>query len=92
MHPGHATARYEFIPITSGVVHARLETLGEGVRDAGLPVEPTFTPDAAPPVTPDAAPRTEWRPPPPRIAPDAAEATDAAGEPTQRPGGAGPEP
>jgi hypothetical protein len=89
-YANHVTAHYQFIPITNGVVHARLEPLGAGVLDAGLPIEPAFVPDAAPTSPPDAAPRTEWRPPP-RVAPDAAEAPDA-GEPTSRPGGAGPAP
>jgi hypothetical protein len=34
--PRHAVARYRFVPITSGVVHARLEPIAEDV-DAGVP-------------------------------------------------------
>ena len=60
---GYAFARYRFVPITSGVVHARLEPIGED-GDAGVPPAPEpaapapFTP-AAPPAAPppDAAPR-----------------------------------
>jgi hypothetical protein len=33
--PGHATARYRFVPITSGVIHARLEPIAEE-PDAGV--------------------------------------------------------
>ena len=87
-YANHVTAHYQFIPITNGVVHARLEPLAAGVTDAGEPMEPT-PPDAAPAPPPDAAPRTEWRPPP-RIVPDAAEAP--AVEPPARPTGTGPEP
>jgi hypothetical protein len=33
---GHAVARYRFVPITSGVIHATLEPIIEA-RDAGVP-------------------------------------------------------
>ncbi len=68
--PNFALARYRFVPITSGVLHATLErvSLGES-PDAGLEpiIAPKLAPDAAiapPPtvLTPDAA----------RIEPDAA--------------------
>jgi hypothetical protein len=36
--PGYAFARYRFVPITSGIVHARLEVLAEDT-DAGVPAE-----------------------------------------------------
>jgi hypothetical protein len=56
--PGHAIARYRFVPITSGTIHARLERVSDDV-DAGVPppevVLPQLRPDAAPSVTPDAA-------------------------------------
>jgi hypothetical protein len=61
--PGYAFARYRFVPITSGVVHARLEVLADD-NDAGVPAEMMrFVPDAAP----DPAPRApEPRAPGPR--------------------------
>jgi hypothetical protein len=57
--PGYSIARYRFAPITSGVVHGRLEKMGDG--DAGVPEIPQ--PDVARPE------------PPPRPAPPAAPAT-----------------
>jgi hypothetical protein len=82
--PNYALARYRFVPITSGVLHATLErvSLGEA-PDAGLEpiIAPKFAPDAAiapPPtvLTPD-APRIE------RAELDAAPSIDAApNEPT----------
>lgn len=86
--PNYALARYRFVPITSGVLHATLErvSLGE-TPDAGLEpiIAPKFAPDAAvapPPtvLTPDAAraePRTEPRAEPriePRIDPTKSDA------------------
>jgi hypothetical protein len=35
MRRGHATARYRFVPVTSGVIHARLERMSEE-PDAGV--------------------------------------------------------
>jgi hypothetical protein len=43
--PGYAFARYRFVPITSGVVHARLELLTND-PDAGVPPEMMRAPDA----------------------------------------------
>ena len=51
---GYAFARYRFVPITSGVIHARLEPIGEDA-DAGVPPAPTH-PNVAPPFTPTAPP------------------------------------
>jgi len=53
----HAVARYRFVPIQSGVVHARLEPVAvDEIHDGGVPPEmappPTFTPDAAPVMPP----------------------------------------
>jgi len=73
---GHATARYRFVPVTSGVIHGHLEPVAEEANDAGVPppevVPRPLTPPPAPTtlVTPvDAAPR------PP--APDAPAPVDA---------------
>jgi len=78
--PGHAVARYRFVPITSGVIHARLEPISDDQADAGVadppPGIPVMTPppppvpiDAAPPPPPiDAA---AIAPPPTVITPDA---------------------
>ena len=59
---GYAVARYRFVPVSSGVVHARLEHVTEDHIDAGAePVLVVPRPDAvvvAPPatvLTPDAA-------------------------------------
>lgn len=51
--PGHTIARYRFIPVTSGVVHGRLEPI-EVPRDAGLAprIAPALAPDAGEPVAP----------------------------------------
>lgn len=63
---GHATARYRFVPITSGVLHAQLRPVGEEAQGSALEpvIAPKLVPDAAvpaAPVVPDAAPA----PPPP---------------------------
>lgn len=66
--PGHAVARYRFVPITSGVVHARLEPISEETPDAGV---------APAPLAPGPAPVTQADPIPPgipAITPDAAPA------------------
>ena len=54
---GHAIARYRFVPISSGTIHARLVPISDDV-DAGVP-----PPEVVPPV---------MRPDVPRLAPDAA--------------------
>ncbi len=51
--PSHAVARYRFVPITSGVIHARLEPISDDV-DAGVPMEPPGIPVLAPVVPVDA--------------------------------------
>lgn len=38
--PGHAMARYRFIPVTSGTIHGRLEKLRVELPDAGPPPGP----------------------------------------------------
>ncbi|HEU0035688.1 MAG TPA: hypothetical protein VFQ53_33985 [Kofleriaceae bacterium] len=88
---GHAVARYRFVPLQSGVVHARLEAIAEEALDGGL------EPQIAPTLAPDAA--VVAPPPPPTVltpvpAVDAGAATvpDAATvTPPLRPG-AGPQP
>ena len=81
----HAVARYRFVPVASGVVHARLERIVEETPvDAGAPrevvrPEPKAPPTVLAPVTPvlDAAV--------PTVAPD-------AGAPAVPPTGPGPQP
>jgi hypothetical protein len=58
--PGYAFARYRFVPITSGVVHARLEVLTDDT-DAGVPPEMMRVPDAP---APEPRPRTPTATPP----------------------------
>ena len=82
VRPGYTVARYRFVPVQSGLIHARLEPVGDDHPDGGLGVEvaPVFTPDAAavspPPtvITPSAPPA------PPAPAPPAIDASpfDAA--------------
>jgi hypothetical protein len=81
--PGHALARYRFVPTSSGVVHARLERiLTDTTADAGVPAapvppappapRPAPPPDAAPPPPPppaDAMLTAPTTPPPPGIGP-----------------------
>lgn len=51
--PGHAVARYRFVPITSGVIHARLEAIIEDA-DTGkpMPSQPPGIPVLAPTPSP----------------------------------------
>ncbi len=65
---GHASARYRFVPVTSGVLHVRLTPVAE-TPDGGLEplIAPSFAPDAAG-LPPDAAPVA----PPPVAPPPAA--------------------
>ena len=44
---GHAIARYRFVPVTSGVVHARLEPIADDA-DAGVEAPPEVEPQAQP--------------------------------------------
>jgi hypothetical protein len=69
----HAIARFRFVPVTSGVIHPRLEPIAEE-PDAGVPDEPA--PDPAP------VPVPEKRPPPPPPPTVIAPAPDAAAAPT----------
>ncbi len=49
---GHNSARYRFVPIQSGTVHARLDVTSNDIPDAGVPApvtkQPSFMPDPAP--------------------------------------------
>ncbi len=60
---GHATARYRFVPITSGVIHGRLEPVAGDTSAVVAP--PEVVPPIQPPpppttlVTPDAAPHAQ---------------------------------
>jgi len=73
---GHAVARYRFVPITSGVIHARLEPIPDEQIDAGVP-EPAPPPGIPTIVAPDAA--APVPPPPTVITPDAGELTGYPG-------------
>lgn len=77
--PHHAPARYRFIPITSGLVHGRLEPLAVNNADGNLGplIAPTLAPDASVP-PPDAAPPA----PPPVDMPAAPVAPGSARGPT----------
>lgn len=65
--PRHAIARYRFVPVSSGVIHARLDPIAEDV-DAGVP-----PPEVVPPRDPPAV-----APAPPMPAPVALPPADAA--------------
>jgi hypothetical protein len=66
---GYASARYRFVPITSGVLHVTLQPVAAEPPDGGLGprIAPTFAPDAAVPAAPDAAAPPPA--PPPALAP-----------------------
>jgi hypothetical protein len=88
--PGHAIARYRFVPVSSGVIHARLEPIVED-RDVGMrpppEVVPTPSPSAvvppAPPPTFVPAPRHVTAPSAPR--PHVPPAAEPAPEPSPSP-------
>jgi hypothetical protein len=48
---GHAIARYRFVPVSSGVIHARLDPIAEE-PDAGVPPPELVPPGTAPPTAP----------------------------------------
>jgi hypothetical protein len=86
--PGHTLAHYRFIPIASGVVHARLVPIADDRLDAGVgssAAPPTFTPDASPSAPPIDAPVV-----PLVVSPADASSSGSSGSST--PGGAGPQP
>lgn len=71
---GYSMARYRFIPITTGILHARLEPMLEDV-DAGVAAPPEVLPPGIP-MVPSAnetidAPATPLAPPPDAFVPDA---------------------
>jgi hypothetical protein len=84
---GHAVARYRFVPVTSGVIHARLEAVTDepdaGVDDDGANGAPVpgagavlVNPPPAPVARPDAP---AIAPPPTVLSPDAAPAATGIG-------------
>lgn len=65
---GHAIARYRFVPVSSGVIHARLDPIAEEPRtDAGVMMPP---PEVVPQQPPSAV--VPPAPPPTIVTPDAA--------------------
>jgi hypothetical protein len=61
--PRHAIARYRFVPVSSGVIHARLEPHAV-VQDAGIAAPPEVVPHPPPSaIIPPAAPPTIVTPP-----------------------------
>jgi len=70
---GYALARYRFVPVTSGVIHARLDPIAEEV-DAGVSPETALPKTGSvlvnPPPAP-VAPDAYVAPPPPVVPPDA---------------------
>ncbi len=55
---GHAIARYRFVPVSSGVIHARLDPIIEE-RDAGVTPPPEVVPQPSPSaIVPPASPPT----------------------------------
>jgi hypothetical protein len=93
---GYALARYRFVPVTSGVVHARLDPIAEE-RDAGIAVSPEATlPHAgsvlvAPPPVP-ATPDAYVAPPAPIVPSDTAPVAPPADAAAQPPPPMGPTP
>jgi hypothetical protein len=75
--PRHAIARYRFVPVSSGVIHARLDPIAEDV-DAGVPPPEVVPPRDPPLVVPaPSMPAPVALPPADAVTPraDAAEAT-----------------
>jgi hypothetical protein len=72
---GYAIARYRFVPVSSGVIHGRLDPIHEET-DAGVPMPP---PEVVPPRSPAAPPVTPPSPPPTIVTPDAAAPVPAPG-------------
>ena len=89
---GYALARYRFVPVTSGVIHARLEPISDE-PDAGVAAEQALPKTGsvlvAPPPAP-VAPDAYVAPPPPVVPPDAAAAAPDAEIPAPPP--MGPQP
>jgi hypothetical protein len=70
--PKHAIARYRFVPVASGVIHARLDPIAEDV-DAGVAPPPEVVPPQRQPLVVP-TPTT----PAPAMTPDATPPADAA--------------
>jgi hypothetical protein len=70
--PRHAIARYRFVPVSSGVIHARLDPIAEDV-DAGVP-----PPEVVPSQHPSLVVPTPAVPAPVALPPVAAPPADAA--------------
>jgi len=93
--PGFAVARYRFVPVTSGVVHARLDRVqSDDVQpDAGVTPEPASVSPEQPPAKPQ-YPSRHTSPPDAAVPSDAA--SSGSGPPTSSPdassSGAGPTP
>lgn len=97
---GHNSARYRFVPIQSGTVHAKLDVTTDEVPDAGVadpvtaPKQPSFMPDPTP------APIDTPKPPDTVIAPGSGSAQGSqavgsggsAGDSSGNPGAKGPQP
>jgi hypothetical protein len=87
--PGYASARYRFVPITSGVLHVTLQKVTADPPDAGL--EPfgvrRFVPVPAPPPPAPLAPTPPTPPAPPPAAPPPA--APGSGEPKRPEPGSG---
>lgn len=88
---GYASARYRFVPITSGVLHVTLQPIAAELPDGGLGplIAPELAPDAAvtPAPPPDAASRPA--PPPTPAAPPATGPTPPQTSPSSPEPGAG---
>jgi hypothetical protein len=82
---GHAIARYRFVPITSGVIHGRLDRI-EVDTDAGVPAAPPEVVPPRSPTTPSINPPSA----PPTVVPDASPTTSPLPGPV--PGPAAPVP
>lgn len=85
--PGYAIARYRFVPISSGVIHGRLEPIQQET-DAGVPAPPPEVVPPQPPTTPSVNPPSA----PPTIVPDAAAPVAPAPPAGSADSSVGPEP
>ena len=74
--PGHAVARYRFVPITSGVIHARLDPISDDQSDAGVTSDTPGIPELAPVAPSIVVAPAPIAPPPTVITPDAASPTE----------------
>jgi hypothetical protein len=79
----HAVARYRFVPITSGIVHARLEKITDD--DGGVPEIPRPELPPEPPPPPPPPPDARPAPAPAPVAVDAALVVDAVPAPDVAP-------